>query len=49
MRDLPTFLQDTKDTLKVIEEINDKIERQELSLDGVEKMYSNMNEHLGTG
>ena len=56
MRELPTFLQDAKDTLKVIEEINDKIERKDLSLDGVglatldvEKMYTNMTENLGTG
>ena len=56
MKKLPTFLQDTKDTLKTIEEVNEKIDRKEISLDGVglatldvEKMYTNMTENLGSG
>ena len=54
MKSLPSFLQDTKQTLKVIEQINERIERGEFSLDGVglvtmdlEKMHTNMPEQLG--
>ena len=56
MRNLASFLQDTKHTLKIIEDINEKIDKKELSLEGVglltldlEKMYTNMTEDLGTG
>ena len=48
-------MQDTKHTLQVIEDINNKIDSGELSLDGVgvvtldvESMYKNMSEELGT-
>ena len=56
MKTLESFLQDTKHTLQIIEEINDKVESGNLSLDGVaivsldvENMYNNMSEELGTG
>ena len=55
MKGLDSFLRDTKDTLKVIEELNDKIDEGELSLEGVAlvsldivNMYNNMSEELGT-
>ena len=55
MKCLPTFLQDTKHTLEIIEEMNDKIDAGELSLEGVAvvsldivSMYNNMSEDLGT-
>ena len=35
MKSLPTFLQDTKHTLQLVEDINDKIERKEMTLEGV--------------
>ena len=48
-------MKDTKHVLQIIEEINDKIEAGECSLDGVglatldlEKMYNNMTEEVGT-
>ena len=54
MAGLPTFLKDTKHTLQLIDGLNEKIERGELSLDGVslvtldiDKMYNNMTEDLG--
>ena len=56
MKDLPSFLQDTKHTLQIIEEINQSIESGELSLEGValvsldvESMYNNMSEELAGG
>ena len=55
MKSLDSFLRDTKDTLKVIEELNDKVEDGELNLEGVAliildivSMYNNMSEELGT-
>jgi hypothetical protein len=54
MQNLPTFLQDTKHVLLIIEEINEKVDKGEVSLDGVglvsldiESMYSNMSLELG--
>ena len=54
MENLPTFLQDTKHVLLLIEELNEKIDRGEVSLDGValvsldiESMYTNMSLDLG--
>ena len=48
-------MKDTKHVLDIIEEIDDKIEAGECSLDGVglatldlEKMYNNMTEEVGT-
>ena len=35
MKELPSFLQDTKHTLQVISAINDRIDHGDLSLDGV--------------
>ena len=56
MQNLETFLKDTKHTLQVIEDINDKVKDGSLSLDGVavvsldvENMYTNMSEDLGSG
>ena len=56
MKELPSFLQDTKHTLQILEEINSKIENGEVSLDGValvtldvESMYNNMTEDLARG
>ena len=56
MKELPSFLQDTKHTLQIIEEINSKIEKGEVSLDGValvtldvEAMYNNMSDELARG
>ena len=49
MKQLPSFIQDTKHTLQMIEEINQKIDDHEVSMDGVivtldvEAMYNNMN------
>jgi hypothetical protein len=55
MQNLPSFLRDTKHTLQVIEDINDQIEKGEVSLDGVAlvsldvvSMYTNMTEEIGT-
>jgi hypothetical protein len=55
MKNLKTYLRDTKHTLQVISEINDKLADGEISLDGVglvsldlESMYTNMTEELGT-
>ena len=54
MKQLPSFLQDTKHTLQIVENINEKIESGEFSLEGValvtldvDKMYNNMTEQLG--
>ena len=53
MKKLPSFLQDTKHTLQILEDINDKVDRGEVSLDGVavvtldvESMYTNMTSDL---
>ena len=55
MKKLGSFLKDTKHTLQIIEKINEKIDRGELTLDGVslvsldvEKMYNNITKELGT-
>jgi hypothetical protein len=55
MKSLESYLKDTKDTMKVIEELNDKVDEGELSLEGVAlvsldivNMYNNMSEDLGT-
>ena len=54
MKNLPSFLQDTKHTLEIIQDINQRMDRGELSLDGVaivsldvESMYTNMTKELG--
>ena len=54
MAGLPTFLKDTKHTLQLIEDLNQKIDRGEISLEGVslvtldvDKMYNNITEDLG--
>ena len=56
MKELPSFLQDTKHTLQIIEDINQQIEDGEMSLEGValvsldvESMYNNMSEELAGG
>ena len=56
MKQLPSFLQDTKHVLQLIEDINQKIENKEVSLTGValvtldvESMYNNMTEELAGG
>ena len=56
MQNLETFLKDGKNTLKVIEEINDQVQIGNIDLEGValvsldvEAMYNNMTEELGTG
>jgi hypothetical protein len=56
MKRLQSFLQDTKHTLQLIEETNEKIERGDFSLEGVslvaldvEKMYNNITEEFGMG
>jgi hypothetical protein len=56
MKGLETFLQDTKHTLRIIEEINERIDQGEFSLDGIglvtmdiESMYNNITEDLGLG
>ena len=53
MKNLPSFLQDTKHTLQILEEINEQIDAGEFSLDGValvtldvESMYNNMTKEL---
>ena len=53
MKALPSFLQDTKHTLAILEDINKKIDRGEMSLQGVaivtldvEAMYTNMTSEL---
>ena len=53
MTSLPSFLKDTKHVLQIIEDINEKIDRGEFSLEGVglitldvEKMYNTMTEEL---
>ena len=56
MKKLGSFLKDTKHTLQIIEQINEKIDKGELSLEGVslvsldvEKMYNNITLDLGMG
>ena len=56
MKQLPSFIQDTKHVLQIIDEINQKIEKDEVSLDGVamvtldvESMYNNMTKDLAGG
>ena len=53
MASLPSFLKDTKHVLQLVEEINERIDNGEISLDGVglialdvEKMYNTMSEEL---
>ena len=53
MKNLPSFIQDTKHTLQIIEEINEKVDLGEISLEGValvtldvESMYNNMTKDL---
>ena len=53
MQQLPSFLQDTKHTLQILEDINKKIDQGEMSLEGVaivtldvESMYTNMTSEL---
>ena len=54
MKELETFLKDTKHTLRLIEEINDRIDQGEFTLDGIglvtldiESMYNNITDDLG--
>ena len=54
MKELGSFLKDTKHTLQLIEQINEKIDRGEITLDGVSfvrfyvvKMYQNITKELG--
>ena len=54
MKNLSSFLKDTKHTLQLIEQINEKVDRGELSLEGVnlvsfdvEKMYNNISKEMG--
>ena len=56
MASLPSFLKDTKHVLQIIEDINEKIDKGEFSLDGVglitldvEIMYNTMTEDLAMG
>jgi hypothetical protein len=56
MKQLPSFLQDTKHVLQIIDEINQKIDKNEVSLSGVamvtldlESMYNNMTDDLAGG
>ena len=56
MKNLETFLQDTKHMLQLIEGVNEKIDGGEFSLEGVglvtldlEKMYNNITDELGMG
>ena len=56
MTKLPSFLKDTKHVLQIVEEINEKIDNGEVSLDrvglitlDVEKMYNTMTEELALG
>ena len=56
MKNLPSFLEDTKHTLKIIDEINMKIDKNEFTLEGValvtldvEAMYNNMTEEVAKG
>ena len=56
MKQLPSFLQDTKHTIQIIEEINAKIDLEKCSLEGValvtldvESMYNFMSEELAVG
>ena len=54
MRNLPSFLEDTKHTLQIIEDVNSQIDSGTLSLDDVAlvsmdivSMYPNMSEEVG--
>ena len=56
MKQLPSFLQDTKHVLQIIDDINQNIEQEKVSLDGValvtlyvESMYTNMTDDLAGG
>ena len=56
MKQLPSFLQDTKHVLQIIDDINKKVNTGEVSLDGValvtldvEAMYNNMTDELAGG
>ena len=56
MASLPSFLKDTKHVLQLVEEINERIDNGEITLDGVglitldvEKMYNTMSEDLALG
>ena len=56
MKELPSFLQDTKHVLQLVDEMNKKVETGEISLDGValvtldvEAMYNNMTDELAGG
>ena len=56
MKSLKSFLKDTKHTLQLIENINERIDEGELSLEGVslvsfdvEKMYNNITHEMGRG
>ena len=55
MQNLESFLQDSKHTLQIIENVNDEVKDGKLSLEGVavvrldvENMYNNMSEDLAT-
>jgi hypothetical protein len=55
MQGLDSFLRDTKHTLKIIEDFNEKIDEGQVDMEGVaivsmdvESMYSNMSEELAT-
>ena len=55
MKNLESYLKDTKHTLQIISDINDRVNNGEISLNGValvsldlESMYTNMTEELGT-
>ena len=55
MQNLESFLQDTKHTLQIIENINEEVKDGKISLNGVavvsldvENMYNNMSEDLAT-
>ena len=56
MKTLPSFLQDTKHTIQILEEINQKIDDKKFSLEGValvtldvESMYNFMTDELAGG
>ena len=56
LKQLASFLQDTKHTIQIIEEINEKIDLKKCSLEGValvtldvESMYNFMSEELAGG
>ena len=56
MKALQSFLRDTKHTVQIIESINEKIDKGEITLEGVclvsldvDKMYNNITSDLGKG